>query len=60
MGHNNISVIPASIGALTALKILNAHRNQIISLPREIGLLCNLTTLHLTWFAEITFADTSL
>ena len=42
-----LTSLPAEIGQLAGLTVLDLHHNQLTSLPAEIGQLAGLTVLHL-------------
>ena len=47
LDHNNLTVLPAEIGFLTALENLTLHDNFLAELPAEIGFLTALQQLRL-------------
>lgn len=50
LNDNLIKRIPGEIGALTKLKILLIHNNQITRIPNEMRNLDELTEFGLEWF----------
>lgn len=47
LNYNNLTILPPSIGRLTALEHLDLSNNSLTELPQEIGMLTNLTHLYL-------------
>lgn len=45
--YNHLTSLPAEIGQLTQLKVLNLGQNQLTTLPPEIGQLAQLERLYL-------------
>ena len=45
---NELTSVPAEIGQLTSLTVLDLNNNELTSVPAEIGQLASLTVLHLS------------
>jgi leucine-rich repeat protein SHOC2 len=45
LNDNQLTSLPAELGTLTALRVLNLNENQLTSLPAELGTLTALTML---------------